>query len=791
MPTVNLADADLRDLVAELYAAHPAPGGPVTVDGDTVRSTDDLVLRMVKRAGTGRVFVLPLATRTADRWMVLGDDEADLDRAVQQIERALVPSFAAFPTDGMPTRPTGEGAARMAATRQHFDPSRDGMHAAGSRRYPGGYYRFVSPRDGKAREEVHRRLLRWADLDEGRPPPRADLAPTYRSLSDRFHAASAAGQWEEARRAIDDLEANNLCGADNIRFLEVVLLARQGRWHDLWEAPDRDRILRLRYPRSVRAAMLEAFHAVELAPLEVDGAEASLAVYRQRRQALGTLLAGRFGLVQPPVVAVFGHEAAAEGDRTKLEALIAEAEGAGAAPPILRLLLALTDSIGVEPPMPGDADVRVRTAIRLGELEEALVAADDIADATRRLLARIEIAAQAADRPLAVDVLLAVAALTERERAALGAASPAVDAQIGLLAATVDVADEVSDELERGTGPIPVEAARDAWSDVVDWVGWFAASADLPTPPEAYKAVRRVEGSFERSFDDMWAVDLADRILEVVAGDAANSPVVVDAIDRLAGEALADSGFARPGYGAGQLYGSLFDGLVSRTGGGADASQRLIALADALLSRSPARLDEMATPLLTWFSQPYPALEQRALETIELLVDYGIAAHRVATPVREWVTEMLARPSAWDRDRTAVWQLLVAWSGAGQHLERALDERLAQAADTQDPVAALPADVRVVIYTLHEPSAERAKHLLVARRPGLRVDVCGDHVMTPRARQLAEAADIPVIVTGCAKHALTEGVRPFLKQDPVYPSGVGSTGIVRAVADRAAGFVGG
>lgn len=92
---------------------------------------------------------------------------------------------------------------------------------------------------------------------------------------------------------------------------------------------------------------------------------------------------------------------------------------------------------------------------------------------------------------------------------------------------------------------------------------------------------------------------------------------------------------------------------------------------------------------------------------------------------------------------------------------------------------------KVALYTLMEPTGNRLSSLLERLCPGCRVTVNSEKDGSGTLKDLAERADLFVMVTGCAKHAATEFIErhrpaalPLLR-----PAGRGSSSVLAAIAD--------
>ena len=89
----------------------------------------------------------------------------------------------------------------------------------------------------------------------------------------------------------------------------------------------------------------------------------------------------------------------------------------------------------------------------------------------------------------------------------------------------------------------------------------------------------------------------------------------------------------------------------------------------------------------------------------------------------------------------------------------------------------------LAIYTLVERAAEQVRDILAALTPTTRVELCTDHVASPRLVALARNADVFVMVTGAAKHAATDAIKRERPKDKplLMPFGKGASSILEAI----------
>ena len=160
------------------------------------------------------------------------------------------------------------------------------------------------------------------------------------------------------------LSQYHLIAAKNLAFLRVQFFAEQGKWREIWEDTDFPLLASMYVPRRVRSALITAFHSAVLAEAEVIGNfELAIDRFKQARGRLGGLLNGRFGLVESPVVRVFGYQAVVARDRTALEALLELESSDNAARSCLESLLRLLPQQTA--PLLAPAE-RLRLALRSG-----------------------------------------------------------------------------------------------------------------------------------------------------------------------------------------------------------------------------------------------------------------------------------------------------------------------------------------------------------------------------------------------------------------------------------------
>src|SRR2546421_1005288 len=273
-----------------------------------IEANNLVIGRLLQRISENRPIVFPYLGSTSHSWIITGKTRRELDRTLTQVSRFVVPTYAEFATNN------------SLPQLKLFKKDGNRLQQLGDVLYPAGYYSWLSPVGHF--DIILRHLDMWMSLEGEYPPFQVEQHPTYRSLHDVFDAATSAGNWQEAKQCLQEMQQSHLITADNLAFLQVQLLAQQQRWLDIWRRPDFANLSRIRMPRAVRVALLTAFHYSVILPFEQQEQwETALDTFKQSRSELGLLLTGRFGLTQAPVIQVYAYQATVEKDLDSLAQL--------------------------------------------------------------------------------------------------------------------------------------------------------------------------------------------------------------------------------------------------------------------------------------------------------------------------------------------------------------------------------------------------------------------------------------------------------------------------------------
>jgi hypothetical protein len=756
MPRIDIPDParyELATTVAVPLGAS-AEAGSLSIIGSAPLAA---LLRRIAAADSA---VLPVRRGDHDEWLVVGVTRRDLDAALAGVSRFIVPTYAEY-EDAYPSLKT-------------FDPDSNAQSRLAAAVYPAGYYVLRSP--ALYLNFIMERLSRWADLEAMRPTMQAAHSPSYRDLYDEFSAALSGAAWDTAEELLAELRRRGLTTAENLAFLEVQLLAQQRRWPDLFRREDYRDLAKLRSPRAVRGALLAAFHQSELLPLEQAGRWSdALDMFRRRRGLLGRLIEGPADLAYGPALRTFAYREAVAGDHAALGRLAQLAQDeetrltvetiAGLVPPPVT---PVASNVLEAPPL--TVQHALRLALDDDDFDGAMVIAEGLGEHAERARAMVEVAFRSGEAVHAEAALLQLWALPQAEQNNL--------LQSRYLARMASALEEAL------TPDVPVEQPP-TQHPIADWLCWLDAAVTDVDDRRLPRSLAFIATANDRYWSAERVGELAERLVKLAGeGAALSRPHLRDAIKRLRDQFLQDSEFPREDAAYADVYEALYTTTLEQWEVNEVTTFALTRLAEARLRRTPYARDSVTSHLLGWLAEPMVALEAAAQEVMEVLAAYGVQGPSLGPWYRSWAEALLAAPRQFDQLTLESWLLLGEWAQPGADLLDALRARLAAiGAREDDPVAALPAGYKIGIYTLSPDRVGRVAELLRRRNSNLEVIICDDKLLTERARNLAQSADIAVVVTGCVKHALTYGIGPYLR-DPVYPASAGSTSILRAIEAR-------
>jgi hypothetical protein len=750
-----------------------------SLDGKFIRNAvrhelnveNEFLVRLLERIKDGRKAVVVPYLKEA-RLLITAPDHKQLEQVCQRIRHFLVPTYATFEQETRPRKFDGKNA----------------FQCLGAELYPAGYYVV------KSRKEFERQVLYslglWMDLEERYPQQESrDEIPTYGCLYERFRMALATAQWSDAEQAQCTMLRGNLTSAENLLFLEIEQLALQRRWNEIWEHRDRSHLVQARVPRSVRGALLTAFHQNMLLPKEREGQwQNALETFREHILLLGTLLTGRLGLTEGPVVQVFAYQAALEQDRVTLLELMNVNTRPEVQLCIQNLLSLLAPEVHA---VPTDQAIARRTSLSLarealdyGNFDAARCYSEEVEERDDRTVLLMQIAYHMVDTSLAEEALSSYSKLSDSEQQRLQQRFPFINhIQGALQKLTVETA-----EMQKTDG------AEQQLTLIQDWLAWFGHIGHPSSSiSEMSKAILRLaETCDERFWTARHIEQFTERLLAIIDNpQLIKKNVVRDALLKVAQFFLSDQEFPRIDV---SLYRDLYDALymafletqkeLQYTG------LLLLRLAEARLRYTPDNSAPIFRDLEKWCGSPIPRLEPWALDTCEMLLDYGLEPAMLATWYQLWISELVRVQPRHQITNLNSWLDLGRCIPSDNSLLEVLRGQLSERQKVaDDPIKLLPEGYKIGIYSLLEPSAQRTREQLLARNPSLKIQICTDKVLTEIAKSMAEHSDMVVMVITAMKHAVTYGIVPLI--DPtkvVRPQSSGSTSLVRAVEEYAAKY---
>ena len=741
----------------DLAATLAAPLGAVLDRAQLTITADESLAVLIEQIAQGKPTILPVCEEEHDTWFVMGAVRRDLEATLSTIGHFVIPTYAEF--------------ASGAPSCQHFDPIQGEMSRLGALVYPSGYYLLRSPK--QYFERMLNRLGRWAVLEQRRPKLQIIHSPSYRELYDNFSASLSAGMWNTATEQLTEIRQRGLTTTENLAFLEVQLLAQQHRWSELWNREDYRDIARLRVPRAVQNALLAAFHQSELLPLEQSGRWFdALAIFRQLRARLGSLIEGIPDTKHGPALRIFAYREAITGDRSALVQLAERAtdkETRLVIEALLNLLpadVSALDQVIEKPSLtPKQA---LRSALMDGLYDEAWQIAEQLDDPESRTKGMLEAAFYSED-------------LTHTEKALLQFWSLPQDQQDSLreIRRYGQIIKAAIDLIEPEKPVTPDEIL------INDWSTWLSAAVENPNDNRLSHMLTVLSKVDAHYWTDDRIVLLAEQLINLVSSHDLMRPHFREAIRCLRNIFIQDPEFPHDDAAHTDVYEALYLATLEQREVNQVTTLALLRLAEARLRKSPALRTSITDHLKNWFRDPTPVLGDTFLEAIDLLAAYGEQGPALGTWLRSWLELILFTPRNVGRTVLESWNLFADWSQPGNDLLNELQNRIAVFDATEDdPIAQLPNGYMIGIFTLRPESVDRVSTLINRRNPGIEIRLCNDTVLTSQARSLAQNADMCVVVTTCITHALSYGIKPYLPE-PVYPQSSGSTSILQAIEKRA------
>jgi len=594
-------------------------------------------------------------------------------------------------------------------------------------------------------------------LSHSEIPEREHSLPTGLLLK-RFREALLGSDLNTATTILDQLAIETRLDALNLLFLRVRLYEARADWAGLRTQDWFNQLCRTRRPPAVSSALLTALYHTELTG-QINNPDACLEHFRQQvRPTIGDLLNQPPPNPTPAIWKVFALEAASA--KSTKQAWFSD-------------LIAVAAT---------DADL-ADWLNRLG-LDTQAKPTDTVSIPTAEL---------PPSTPLTRLQMLATLPTTlDNAREAL-LLTPQVNSLEGFTLARQCVKNLPVEEHQRLLEPLWL---RELWrltleacgeQPVQNWLDWLQAIQNVAFDQALTVAERGVEEwSIDQQLADPRPVSEIAKALDGVSGSLAEArlqeavPLLVDWLRQA------------KNYPCGRhlpLYRALLLRIALNTG---RSTHDLVAASHLIEAQLAVGLDE-------------PGYRE-LLEALNLLADAASGRRGV-----DWLLDMLEltlqHPTADPSGRGGLWHTALGklrpLLSNLTPVQIALLYELAQSLGIQAvgpevsiPLPPLPTTpsafaalngLRLAIYTLTERAGKQAADILAKWAPGLRVELNHDHVGTPALKNLAEQADIFVMVTQSAKHAATTFIQQHRRnrRTLLFPAGRGASSILAKIQEYA------
>lgn len=593
-----------------------------------------------------------------------------------------------------------------------------------------------------------------------RPARTSVRVRTGATVLNEFELALSVGDTELAEDQVVELRRRGLLGAENLRFLEIRLLAGQGRWRDIATAADLPDLARIRRPWLVTEDLLTALYRTRVGAAEAaHDVQAATHAVGGLAQALPELFTARGPLRSADVIKLFAVRNALpdRDDRGQIERLLSLPE---IGEPDRAWIAAVLSA--VRPPAVRKRDAR--EAFAAGDIDAAFSLALGELKSGARAEILIECAFELRTLDSAREALGALDALPEREVSAL--------LHRRLLALAVESLRELASPSAADLGGIPAT-----------WNEWLRRLLEDPE----WRSAEAVAVAGELEFESLDVVDpvAADELANLIveAADSDGRQTFRDALPRIVRWLElreVDPAIARP------VHVAILTVLALDSSWGDASLEVAYSATESLISGG---LDEggyveLFEQLGLFWSRMIARTHVAWLaDLLELLELHPGPRDQLISFVAASVGPIL--PFADRADVAAVDALARSAAAIGaEELATALHERLGQ---RQHALQGVPLDVlqgRVVgIYTLTPQVAVRAREAIQRRFPGVQVEVDSSYVSTPALEHLARTADYLLVSIRSAKHAATDAIDRHRPRElpTLVPRGRGSTRIVEAL----------
>lgn len=751
MNRIVIENADLQKLIMEALQLNSGNPYGLQLQSGEILCSHPVLTTMLRRCQVGKIFVLPVRRQSDILWLVLSGNKRELLKHTDEMKSFLVPTLAE----------------PLLAGRNKFDPNKPGIGALGAQLFPHGYYCLRSPLS--LGEQVFEALAIWAKLDDLRPEMQIQEATVNAYVLRRqFQQALALHHWDKAENTLTVIRHGHYLSDENCLFLKIQLLSSQGKLQALWNSSEYPLVAGLDpLPLAVRSALLTAFYNCVVVELEEQGEVTKiLEAFRQYSGKLGTLLRYRSGLQGDLFVRLFAYQSAVENQETRLRKL-AKAATEQYTQDIIEILLTMVDA-------------STSYLAHVNHMEKALKYFQEKSYDEAFLVAL--------DCPLSVkrtQLLLYIATMTED----VSICKAAKEAFEHLSQGQQD--EILSDPGSKASAKFVVgfnkpEPEQKAVQVPTNWADWFKEIlrrenidllfSELDSFTAENKMALWKSSTLQETETVLWQILLEENL----SADQKN--LLRASLPDFARAIVQDPSF--PKQGTGDLYEQLLLAMLTFCNKNNNNAGFLARLLEGLFQIDVDHVKKQWNSIAQWLDfTPSLKMEGDVLELLELFLEYGLPGDKLWDTWNNWVGSLCQQFSIDNRLHVQGWTHLGESTGGNPHLMAQLQKILLEPV-VVDPLQNLQ-ESTISIFSLREKAAQRAAKMIMERNGKLKIKVCTDDRLSEQSKALASNSDIVVVVTACMSHALTYGIGPFLKRDPLYPRGSGETGIVKALEEHA------
>ena len=719
----------------------------LSFDGDIPKCENNVLSKMVTRFLRGETAVLPYGGK-GDKLLllVLNPDERHLQMHAAELEKFLVPVWAEPLTYGV----------------KLFSSDKGTLGLLGSQLFPQGYVCFSSP--VRLQYEVFKVLGKWVQLDLYRPGEISEETELdVYSLRRQFHEAIAVKNWDNAVKVLGMLRQGHWLSDENNSFLKIQLLGAQGRWQGIWEDESFETITNLEpLPALVRATMLKAFYYSIILDAEKDGgsdkAMQALSVHRNR---LGTLLRFRAGLEGDLFIRLFAYQAVLAGNRATLERLLAESIE-GDMRNLLADLLQQVPNAVVEPVQKTAFDL-AKQYFAQGMYDEVYIYLLDTSPSIQRTQLLLGAAAMSEDKDIINEAKEAFQQLPEEDKQEVWRQPQS----------------KIWANYVLGENWIDKDGQEVILPNT--WDNWFHAVLEDKPYLEKTRELNFSLESKRGHWDKRTLKKTTGALVSLMVSDylsVAQTKSLKIMLPDFAAYLLGDVEFPEPEFE--ELYEYTIEAMQTFCARNQTNTALQIKLLEGLFHMDIRHCQARWPGIEKWFAvSPNIKLAGEVLDTLELFYDYGMLADKLLVVYTTWVAVLIRQLDNDIHTQVDTWYRLGRSLGANHALIEKLENLLTQSPPS-DPLANLN-KMNVVIFSCREKAASRAAVRLMERNSLLKVIVCTADRMNDKVKAYVTKSDLAIVVTACTSHALTDGIAPYLKRDPVYPRSSGERGIIEAL----------